>query len=95
MLAFAAAEESHPGGERNRASAPCLECSFVGAPVVIGGGSTPVSGSMLYRSPLENGLCLQVLAHVILRDEHKAGVRIRRTQESAGDLVQVQLHHWQ
>src|SRR5215218_11102555 len=68
------------------------DSSFGGASVVIG-SLRLLQDLLLFGVPFEAGLGLQVLARVILRDEHEAGVGIRRTRESAGDLVQVELHH--
>src|SRR5215211_173919 len=65
---------------------------FAGASVVIG-SLRLLQDLLLFRVPFETGLRLQVLARVLLRNEHEAGVRICRTRESSGDLVQVELHH--
>src|SRR5215217_5824518 len=68
------------------------DSSFAGASVVIG-SLRLLQDLLLFRVPFETGLRLQVMARVLLRNEHEAGVRICRTRESSGDLVQVELHH--
>src|SRR5262245_10739039 len=47
---------------------------------------------VLARAPVVAGLRGQVRPHVLLRHEQQTGVRVRRSDEAAGQLVEEQLH---